>query len=139
MINVGFDLWLIPRYGIWGAVLPVGCVVVTAPLVYAAVLHGVRQEVRVPWDFLRRVLLASTGWCVLVPVLPMITSIPRLAVAFVVGACAVLVGVRLTRAIGPEEVRLLHAVHVTLTPRMRWMLGLPPGEGATSDGGGTGA
>lgn len=132
VVNVGFDLLLIPRYGVWGAVVPVGCVVITAPLVYAGVLRAVKQEVRVPWDFLRRMLLASAGWLVLLPVLPMITSIPRLAVAFVVGAAAVLAGVRLWRVVGPEEERVLAAVRVPMTPRLRGLLGLPQGGGGTA-------
>lgn len=128
VVNVGFDLVLIPRYGVWGAVVPVGCVVTTAPLVYAAVLRAVRQEVHVPWDFLRRVLLACSGWCVVLPFLPMITSIPRLAVATVAGAVAVLIGVRLSRVIGPEEMLVLHAVRLPLPAPVCWLLGLPVTE-----------
>ncbi len=126
VVNVGFDLVLIPRYGVWGAVIPVGCVVTTAPLVYAGVLRAVRQEVHVPWDFLRRMLLASCGWCVLLPFLPMMTSLPRLALGFAAGAAAVLAGVRWARVVGPEEERVLQAVRIPLTPRVRGLLGLPP-------------
>ncbi len=131
LVNVGFDLLLIPRYGIWGAVAPVGCIVATAPLVYAAVLRAVGQEVRVPWDFLRRVLLACSGWCILLPFLPMITSLPRLAAALLVGAAAFVAGVRVFRVVGPEECALLEAVRLPLPPWTRRLLGLPasgPGE-----------
>src|SRR5205814_8092573 len=59
VVNVGLDLVLIPRYGVRGAVVPVGLVVCLAPLAYGICLTRVWKRPAIPWGFLARVLAAN--------------------------------------------------------------------------------
>jgi O-antigen/teichoic acid export membrane protein len=107
IINVGLDLVLIPRWGLAGAVVPVGLVVALSPVVYWICVTRLWERPALPWTFLLRSLAANAGWLILLPLSPWITNVPRLAAAILLGLTATVVGVRLTRLLGEEESRLL--------------------------------
>ncbi len=58
-VNVGLDLVLIPRYGLYGAIVPVGLVILASPFVYYYVLRARRINFSIPWGFIGRCYLAS--------------------------------------------------------------------------------
>ena len=62
---VGLNFLLIPRFGIWGAMVPVGTVIVVSPFLYHAIVRRKLPEVRIPWRFIGRCYLASLPLAVL--------------------------------------------------------------------------
>jgi len=117
--QVGFaavaDLWLIQRFGLWGAVAAVGLTTgLTIALSFAAWHWVDGSSLRIPWGYGIRCLAASApyGLIYLVAlVTPHLRSSLRLPLLLVAAALATLVWFYLVRAfrlLAREEVPLLH-------------------------------
>ncbi|UCF79336.1 MAG: oligosaccharide flippase family protein [Candidatus Eiseniibacteriota bacterium] len=80
-VNVGLDLILIPRYGLYGAVVPVALVILASPFVYYYVLRARRVSFWIPWGFIGRCYLASLPLAGFFLVARYIDSVPGLVAA----------------------------------------------------------
>ncbi len=112
IVSVGLDLLLIPRWGILGAVIPVSVVVCCAPLVYGVALSRRIGTIPVPWRFIARSTLAHAGWLLLAPLALRAHSVAHLTVTLLGGVVLSILGVRLLRVVGPEQVALLARARV---------------------------
>ena len=63
VLNVGLDLALIPRWGIWGAMVPVPIVLTSAVVLFRSVMRRERPDVRIPSRFIARCSLAGLPAC----------------------------------------------------------------------------
>ncbi len=67
VVNVGLDLLLIPRFGILGAVIPVGLVIAASPVIYKRLLGRYVSGTRIPYAFIGKCFLASSPVLLLLP------------------------------------------------------------------------
>jgi len=84
-VNVGLDLVLIPRYGLYGAVVPVGIVILASPFVYYYVLRARNISFSIPWGFIGRCYLASLPLAVFFVLARYINSVIGLVTLCVLG------------------------------------------------------
>lgn len=112
--NLGLDFLLIPRYGLAGAIIPVGLVILLSPFVYFAVLSRYISGVRVPLRFIMRCFAASSPVALLIPFI----SYTRTPAGFIIASLAALplflAGFRVFRVIGDEERSLLDSIPLPL-------------------------
>ena len=118
VIEIGLDLALIPRYGLWGALVPVSFVLALAVISFHLVMRKVRPEIGAPFGFIVRCTLAAvpTG---LLSILTMRWSSPA-AVALLapVGCVLLIVGFRFMRIIGAEEKDLIRRLPIPARERL---------------------
>ena len=107
VINVGLDFALIPRYGLWGAFLPVALVMMVAIAVFYAAMKRFREDLEVPVRFIARcylaglptALLAITAWKWNEPL--------YIAIQMVIGTVMLAVSFRVLKIIGKREKDLI--------------------------------
>lgn len=116
--NVVLDLLLIPKFGVAGAIAPVAVVILLSPLIYRAVLGRYVEGIRIPLRFIGKCFLASSVVLVLVPFLGLVNGVLELVVAVVVAAALVIVGFKLVRVLGREELSMLGAVPVPMVDKL---------------------
>ena len=75
-INVGLDLVLIPRYGVYGAIVPVALAILLQPVLYYRAVKRIDSGVRIPFGFVARCLAAAAPALLMVPVLRLIPGPP---------------------------------------------------------------
>ena len=109
-VNVGLDFVLIPRLGLWGAVIPVSAVIVVSPLPYKWVLRRIGVDVHLPWAFLARIYAASAAMLLLWPVRAVVGGPGGLVGLVVAGMVVFFAGIRLFRVLGTEERSLIRRV-----------------------------
>ena len=113
-VNVGLDLLLIPRYGLAGAIVPVGLVILLSPFIYFTVLSRYVSGIRVPFRFILRCFAASSPVAILIPFLPSI----RTPVGFILATLGVLplflAGFKVMKVIGEEERKLIDSIPLPL-------------------------
>lgn len=125
VLNVGLDLVLIPKFGVYGAIVPVAIAILLQPFLYYGAVRRVDPGIAIPLGFIGRCFAASAFAIVMVPVLLVWGGLGGLVAAAVIGTSALLAGYRWLRVLGPEEARMLAAlpvpgaarVGVLLTPR----------------------
>jgi O-antigen/teichoic acid export membrane protein len=127
-VNVGLDLLLIPRFGLWGAVLPVSLVILVSPLPYWWVLRRLGVAIRPPWHYLGRMYAASGAMLLLWPLRALVDSPLRLALLVLAGIVVWVVGMRLFRVLGSEEKSLIQRVNPRAWDRLAPLLGGETGE-----------
>jgi O-antigen/teichoic acid export membrane protein len=114
VVNVGLDLLLIPRMGLWGGILAMGAAKMVAVLLMARIARREMTRLEVPWGFLGRAFAASLPvllWLALderwpgpgPAVLAGLVSLPLLVLSF-----------RLWRVVGPAEADLIRATRLPL-------------------------
>jgi O-antigen/teichoic acid export membrane protein len=112
VVNVGLDFILIPRYGVYGAIVPVALAIALQPLIYFVVLRRHVSGVTIPYAFIGRCFLASAFVVAALPVLRGIDGAGGLAAAALVGGMALAFGYRLLRVLGAEEASAIAAIPV---------------------------
>ena len=117
-VNVLLDLLLIPRFGVAGAVLPVGVVMLLSVFIYRIVVGRYVNDLRVPGRFIGKCFLASGGTLLLVPFLRFIDDLPSLLAAVVVAVIVTGLGFKLVRVLGKDEIAMLEAVPIPLAARV---------------------
>ncbi len=107
VVIVGLDILLIPKYGLWGAVLPVTLITVASPFARYFLARHFVGSITIPWGFISRMYLASAPMLLLFPVRGRVTS--PVSLLLLCGAMAVLfyAGVRVFRVFREEEKSLL--------------------------------
>jgi O-antigen/teichoic acid export membrane protein len=129
-VNVGLDLALIPRFGLWGAVIPVSLVIVFSPLPYLWALRRLGIRLRLPWGFLLRIYAASGSMLLLWPLRSRIGGPVTFLGLVALGVGVFVAGVRLFRVLGPEERSLIHRVN---PPAWNWLEPILAGRGPKGD------
>ncbi|UCH83858.1 MAG: oligosaccharide flippase family protein [Candidatus Latescibacterota bacterium] len=112
MINVGLDLLLIPRFGIVGAIIPVGIVILISPFAYKRVLARYVSGTRVPLGFIARCFLASSPVLLLFPFTGYIDGVFELVAAILLAAVMIVFGFKALKVIGREELAMIGAVPI---------------------------
>ncbi len=110
VINVGLDLALIPRYGVYGAIVPVALAILLQPVLYYWAVRRVDEGVKIPFRHVARCIAGAAPAVAMVPVLVVVPGAVGLAAAAVVGAAGVMIGYRTARVLGPEELDILRRV-----------------------------
>lgn len=129
--QVGFaavaDLWLISKYGLWGAVVAVGLTTaLTIALTFIAWRTFDRSSLAVPWNYATRCFVAALPYVILLPLA--VTHLRARVFLLVAGVTAVLATivwaylVRLLGLLDEDEVPLLHrSHHATIQMALRYL------------------
>jgi O-antigen/teichoic acid export membrane protein len=118
VVNVGLDLVLIPRYGVYGAMVPVAVVIAASPFVYRAIIGRHVEGVRIPLRFIGRCFLGSSPVVLLVPVLGYVDGVLMLAAAFAFAAIVLVLSFKLVGVLGEEERDLLSSIPLPMAGRL---------------------
>ncbi|MFH1756374.1 MAG: flippase [Candidatus Latescibacterota bacterium] len=108
--NLGLDFLLIPRYGLNGAIIPVGLVIAVSPFVYRAVLARFIPGARIPYRFIGKCFVASSPVLLLLPLVTQVQNVFQLVVAAVAGAFILALSFKRFKVLGPEELQLLEGI-----------------------------
>jgi O-antigen/teichoic acid export membrane protein len=114
-VNIGLDFVLIPRYGLFGAVVPVTIVIAASPFVYYYALKRTGVRFAVPWGFIKRCYAASLPLAAFFFVADYVHSVLALLAACAGGVLLFWVSARLVAIFRDEDVFLLDG----LGPRLR--------------------
>jgi O-antigen/teichoic acid export membrane protein len=124
VLNVGLDLVLIPKYGVYGAMVPVAIAILLQPILYCAAVRRVDPGIGIPLAFIARCFAASAFAVVMVPILAMWGGAVGLVVAAIAGTTALVLGYRVLGVLGPDEARMLAGLPVP--GAKRWAAWLAP-------------
>lgn len=122
VINVGLDLVLIPKFGVYGAMVPVAIAILLQPILYYRVVRRFDAGITIPFAFVGRCFLGAAPAIVMVPILSGVGGALGLLIASAVGVVAVVAGYRWARVFGPEELELLAALPVPGAARIASVL-----------------
>ncbi|UCG53483.1 MAG: polysaccharide biosynthesis protein [Candidatus Latescibacterota bacterium] len=117
IVNVGLDLLLIPRYGIVGAIIPVGFVITISPFIYRHALGRFVSGTRIPFAFIAKCFLASSPVVVILPFTGLIGGVWELIAALFVAAILLVFSFKKLKVIGKKELETLGAVPVPAAER----------------------
>lgn len=109
-VNIGLDLLLIPRYGLAGAIIPVGLVILLSPFVYFAVLSRYVSGIRVPFRFIFGCFAASSPVALLIPLIQYTRTPAGFILASLAALLLFLAGFKFCRIIGEEERDLVNSI-----------------------------
>ncbi|MFN0150781.1 MAG: oligosaccharide flippase family protein [bacterium] len=94
VVNVTLDLILIPRYGLYGAVVPVAIAIGISPFARWLTLRRFARDITIPWGFIGKAYAVSLPLLALYPLKRFVVDIPSLVAACVVGAALVILAIR---------------------------------------------
>jgi O-antigen/teichoic acid export membrane protein len=117
-INVGLDVLLIPKWGIVGAMIPVGFVILISPFIYKRVLARFVEGVRIPFGFIGRCFLASSPILLMLPLAGLVRGVVELLAAFLIAAFVVALSVKKLKLIGKEESDMLGSIPIPAAGRL---------------------
>ena len=106
-VNIGLDLALIPRFGLWGAFFPVAAVMLLAVAVYRMVAGRFDSGLSIPAGFIARCYLAALPTALLGISASRWDSPIALAAQMLIGVILLLAGIKLLRLFGEREKALL--------------------------------
>lgn len=112
VLNIGLDLAFIPRYGLWGAFVPITLVLVMEILVFRLVVRRLRSDIRVPVGFIARCYAAVTPAALFGLVSHRFSSPLALAWELPTAIAMLVLGLRLARVVGPEEKALIERLPI---------------------------
>ena len=118
ILNVGLDLLLIPRFGVIGAVIPVGFVIAVSPLLYRRGLGRHLSGTRVPFRFIGKCFLASSPVLLLAPFAGLIQGVVDLCAALCLACVLVLLTARRVKLLGEKELEMLASIPVPAVGRL---------------------
>jgi len=118
LIEIGLDLALIPRYGIWGAMAPVSFVLVLAVVFFHGAMKRVRRDVTMPAGFIVRCTLAGVPACLLSMVSSRWNSPAAVALMIPAGIVLLILGFRAMKVIGAEEKELVMRLPIPAKERL---------------------
>ena len=123
---VGLNLVLVPRYGMWGALAPVGVVILGSPWVYRVLVRRWLPQVGVPWGFILRCYAAAAPLAALGLATRQVRSLHGLLALSAVAGVVSLLCIRFFGLLGQEERQLLEKLRLPL--RQVWLKLLFRGE-----------
>ena len=118
IMEVGLDCVLIPRYGLWGAFVPVVLALVLAVAIFHAVMRRVRGDVTMPAAFIARCTLAGVPTCCLSVLSSRWSSPAAVALMIPVGIVLLILGFRALKVIGSEEKELIMRLPIPARERL---------------------
>ena len=117
-LNIGLDLAFIPRYGLWGAMVPVSFVLVLAVIIFHAVMRKVRPDVKTPALFIARCYAAAVPTALLSILSARWSSPAAFAIMIPAGLILLVLGFRWMRIIGEEEKELIRLLPIPAKERL---------------------
>ncbi len=114
-VNIGLDLLLIPRYGLYGAVIPVSIIIVASPFVYYYALKSRGASFSIPWGFIKRCYLASLPLAAFALVAGRVDSAAGLVVLCLGGLAVFWASARVVSIFRDEDSTLLEG----LSPKLK--------------------
>ncbi len=105
--NVGLDFALIPKYGLWGAFIPVAFVLALAVIVFSIAVRKVLPDIRIPVGFILRCYIAAIPVGLLAVTVRKWSSPAALVIQIALGAVLLVVGFRVMKIIGEKEKELI--------------------------------
>jgi O-antigen/teichoic acid export membrane protein len=114
IVNVGLDLALIPRYGLWGAFIPVALVMIIGVAVFYAAVKKYSRSVRIPVPFIVRCYIAALPAAALAISAARWDSLVLLLPQIGIGIALLIVGFRFMRVIGSEERELIERLPIPM-------------------------
>ncbi|UCF05950.1 MAG: oligosaccharide flippase family protein [bacterium] len=119
IVNVGLDLALIPRYGVWGAFFPVAIVLALGIVVFYIAVRRLRPDVTVPAAFIARCYIAAIPAAGICAVTAMRwSSLVALIVQIPLGLVLLYVGFRVFGVVGEEEKEIILKLPLPLKERI---------------------
>ena len=115
-VILGLDLVLIPRYGLFGAVVPVTIVIAASPFVYYYALKRTGVRFTIPWGFIGRCYAASLPLVAFFFVATYVGSASAFMAACAAGVLLFWASARLVRIFRDEDVFLLDGLGPRLKP-----------------------
>jgi O-antigen/teichoic acid export membrane protein len=122
VINVGLDLLLIPKYGVFGAVVPVAIAIAVQPLAYYFAVRREIADIGIPFLFIGRCFAASAAVLVALPVLQLLDGAAGLAAAGAVAGVGVAFAYRQARVLGSDEIDAVGAIPLPGSARLAGFL-----------------
>ncbi|MBU8923160.1 MAG: polysaccharide biosynthesis C-terminal domain-containing protein [Bacteroidales bacterium] len=112
IVNIGLDIALIPRYGIWGAFIPVVIVLFLEVVVFNIAVRKIRKDIRTPVGFILKCYGAAAPVACLAITASRWDSIPALAIQMIVGIVLLIGGFRFMKVLGAREKELIMSLPV---------------------------
>lgn len=106
-INIGLDVVLIPRYGIWGAFAPIVIVLAIEVVVFERAVRHFRKDLKIPFRFIARCYLAAVPAACLAITANIWDSPAALAIQMVAGLVLLVAGFRYMKILGEREKGLI--------------------------------
>jgi O-antigen/teichoic acid export membrane protein len=118
IIEIGLDLALIPKYGMWGGMASVALVLFLGVVFFHSAMRRVRPDVKTPVGFIARCSIAAAPTCLLSAVVSRWSSPAVIALMIPVGIALLIGGFRVMRVIGPEEKELIRKLPIPARERL---------------------
>jgi len=107
VLNIGLDIALIPRYGIWGAFFPVLLILGVEVVVFRFAVRIFRPDIRVPLGFIGKCYLAALPTASLSYLSSRWDSPLSLILMMILGIALLFAGFRFLNIIGEKEKELI--------------------------------
>jgi O-antigen/teichoic acid export membrane protein len=118
VLNIGLDLALIPKFGIWGAFAPVAIVMVIAVVLFRIAVNRFERGVKIPAVYIIKCFAAVLPVSIMA-VSSMKWNAPEaLAVQFVIGVVLLMAGLRIMRVAGEREKELIMKLPIPLKEKI---------------------
>ena len=112
VVNVGLDIVLIPRYGLWGAFLPVALVMILGVGAFYIVTKRMESGIYVPVAFIARCYIAALPTAALAITASHWNRPEQLVLQIVAGMVLLVAGFRLMRIIGPDDREIIERLPI---------------------------
>jgi O-antigen/teichoic acid export membrane protein len=114
VVNIGLDLALIPRYGLWGAFFPVALVMILGVAVFYIVASRIVRNIYIPVSFIIRCYLAALPTAALALTAVRWGGPVALSLQIVAGTALLIACFRFLRVMGPQERELIARLPIPL-------------------------
>jgi O-antigen/teichoic acid export membrane protein len=118
IVNIGLDLALIPRFGLWGAFFPVSAVMLLGIAAFRFVAGRYDPELSIPVGFIGRCCLAGLPTALLGISASRWNSPVALAVQMVIGVFFIFTGLKLLKVFGDREKELMLRLPIPMKERI---------------------
>jgi O-antigen/teichoic acid export membrane protein len=114
VVNIGLDLALIPRYGLWGAFVPVAFVMILGVAVFYIVSSRIVRNMYIPVLFIVRCYLAALPTAAIALAAERWSGPVALTLQIVAGVVLLIACFRFLRVMGPQERELIAKLPIPL-------------------------
>ena len=114
LVNIGLDLALIPRYGLWGAFLPVALVMILGVAIFYLVASRIVRNIFIPVSFIVRCYLAALPTAAFALTAMRWNGPVALLLQIAAGAVLLIACFRFLRVMGPQERELIARLPIPL-------------------------
>jgi hypothetical protein len=114
IVNIGLDLVLIPRYGLWGAFMPVALVMLLGIGAFYIVVKRMGIGIYIPCSFIVRCYIGALPVAALAVTASRWSRLEQLVPQILAGIVLLVVGLRIMRVVGPEERSIIERLPVPI-------------------------